>query len=153
MSTKRTCEIFDCRPESLNQRIYDLRFIPWLHIATVRVDGLGAAYQVTIDEDLKGICEGRRPSRSGERPNDFCQRLLAELIRRREEINDKNIRGRWLPDHVSKLELKLILDWIQGELEHFNGGQSDQWARESRATITPIEWVRRMQMLRKVKSN
>jgi hypothetical protein len=73
---------------------------------------------------LKDICDGARPSKSGDLPNDFCRELLLELLRRRKEIHDKNAKGRWLPENVSKLELTMILDWVQQELETFNGGQS-----------------------------
>jgi hypothetical protein len=66
---------------------------------------------------LKDICDAARPSKSG----NFCRQLLAELLRRRKEIHDKNAKGRWLPENVSKIELTVILDWVQHELETFNG--------------------------------
>jgi hypothetical protein len=65
--------------------------------------------------------DGERPSKSGEY---FCRQLLLELLRRRKEIHDKNAKGRWLPENVSKIELTMILDWVQHELETFNGGHA-----------------------------
>jgi len=54
-------------------------------------------------------------------PNDFCGELLLELLRRRKEIHEKNAKGRWLPENVSTFELTMILDWVQQELQTFNG--------------------------------
>lgn len=125
MSLEQICATSKWRPVTWSsKRIHDLQAIPWVQIERVRIAGQETSYRVTVNHELKRICDGERPSKSGETPNDFCRRLLVELTRQREEINNKTSNGRWLPENVSKLKLAAILDWIQGELENFNGGQS-----------------------------
>jgi hypothetical protein len=124
VTPQQACARFNWSPGTISKRIYELRSIPWARVKKAQAPGR-LAYHVTINHEMKTACENERPLRSGgEPPRDFCRRLLAELLRRRKEIKDKNSKGRWLPENVSLIELTVMLDWVQGELETFNDGAS-----------------------------
>jgi len=100
---------------------------PWFHVQTVPGTGTEAGqvikYKVTVDHDLKALCDNHVPGPTGESPDAFVKRVLAELIRQRKGVEDR-FRGNWVPDNTSKMGLVRILDWIQTELYQFTSGHS-----------------------------
>jgi hypothetical protein len=101
--------------------------IPWLGIEQLP----GREYKLTIDKELKEICELRRSrlQLGGRSLYQFYSDLRREITRRREEANFRRSRAhnRWSPDNVNKLDLCELIAWIESELdkiETINAGQS-----------------------------
>jgi len=88
--------------------------IPWLAVERAHNRTV-----FKIDDDLRAICEERRP-----RPDlnsfsvvGFLKNLRAEITRRRKENHDERIKRRWNPDNIVKREQTSMLDWIEAELD------------------------------------
>ena len=95
-----------------------IRTTPWVRLRDVA----GGKIHVTIDLELKDICERRR--NGGELPMEFATRLYKEFTRRRKEADLGNKQRVWNPDAVSKLDLMKIIVWMEGELQTYINGPS-----------------------------
>jgi hypothetical protein len=93
-----------------------VRLIPWLAITR---DDRGTTF--TIDEDLRDICDGRRPRptlvEGGQSLADFLHHLRAEIRRRRKENHDEFRKRKWNSELIHKGEQTAILDWIEEQLD------------------------------------
>jgi hypothetical protein len=90
-----------------------IRLIPWLAITR---DDTGTT--LTIDEELRAICDGRtpRPALGGRSITAFLNHLRAEIQRRRKENHDEYKKKKWVSDLIAKRTQTLLLDWIEEEL-------------------------------------
>jgi hypothetical protein len=107
------------------QLLRQLTMIPWCKVETVAAtspSGHAVMYRVTVDDELKAICDGYRPSGTGESAAACLRRLEKELKARRKEAHVQNRSSKWNPDNINKLHLIDILDWVEAELSSFNGG-------------------------------
>jgi hypothetical protein len=105
------------------QLLRQLTMIPWCSVETVApTSGHAVMYRVTVDEELKAICDAYRPSGTGESAAACLRRLERELKARRKEAHVQSRTSKWNPDNVNKMHLIDILNWIEGELQTFNLG-------------------------------
>lgn len=94
--------------------LHRIRLIPWLRIDRT-VDGL----MFHIDEELRAICDGRRPRAplSYKSIDHFLRTLRAEITRRRKENHDEFLKRRWNSELILKREQTALLDWIEQQLD------------------------------------
>jgi hypothetical protein len=113
-SIEQICEItgrIDAAPNSA--LMTRARMLPWLTI-----ERTPEGYRLSVDEELRLICEDHapRPQLNGAGVHAFIKRLAKEIDRKRKENYEKNKTSKWMPDNVSKIEQKRLLDWIEAEL-------------------------------------
>ena len=91
-----------------------IRLIPWL-----RLDRTPEGLVFHVDEELRAICEGRRPrpQLSYQSIDQFLRDLRAELTRRRKENHDEFQKRRWNSELILKREQTTLLDWIEQQLD------------------------------------
>jgi hypothetical protein len=91
-----------------------VRLIPWLYI-----DRTQEGTALTIDRELREICEGRapRPALEGFSIRGFLKHLRENITRRRKENHDEREKARWSTQAINSREQTDLLDWIELELD------------------------------------
>lgn len=91
-----------------------IRLIPW-----VQFDRMSDGFRFSIDEQLRAICEGRRPrpTLSYTSLDTFLREVRTELTRRRKENHDEREKRRWNSELILKREQSKLLDWIEDQLD------------------------------------
>jgi len=95
-----------------------LALIPWLVVEMGDDDTI----TMTIDAELRAICDGAkpRPELGGLPTKDFLKGLRDQIIARRKANHDARTIGRkviWDPMGTDSLEQRQLLNWIEFELD------------------------------------
>jgi hypothetical protein len=111
--TRRTDRQLQATVGDVEEFVRRVRFIPWL-----RMDRTREGTIVTIDHELREICEGRRarPEIGDFTWRGFYQHLRAEITRRRKEANDLYRAANWRHGMIHTQHQSELLDWIEDEL-------------------------------------
>lgn len=115
-----------------------LAMVSWLSVDTLK----GPLYKLTIDRELKAICENRspRPQLNGKSIMQFCADLRSEIKRRREAAHYRRARAhnQWCPDNVIKVEICQLIDWIENQLDQLETINPGQSANVQEGAVMPL---------------
>lgn len=132
------------KPDEATKILNTAACIPGVSVAMVGVpDELhqsgkpALACRVSVDPYLRRFWDTCIPT-SGARESaaQFYKRLRIEITARRKEANSRRT-GRWTPDNIAKQDLHEILNWIEGELDHFLSGLSVDRRENADTTKVP----------------
>jgi hypothetical protein len=99
-------------------------FLPWLNVelTLASVNHLERQWRLTVDHELKDICDGRtpRPELGQSSMREYLAALRKEIDRRRKEAGAKRAARNWNVDAVNKAELVDLLNYIEAELDRLS---------------------------------
>lgn len=100
-----------------------LALIPWLKVereSAYDQDGSDTfRIKVTIDHELRAICEDRspRPELDNKTRVEFYKELRAHITRSRKENHDRKRQSKWSPEAISMRHQSELLDYIEDMLD------------------------------------